>query len=267
MKFTGEIMNTNHSNAVTPLTFCTFTGVDRNTDLERLAEISHNYQSEAKAFNGSQIEWGLLYSPKRQGDPGRYPSMAFLERALVNQDDALRLALHICGSGVTEFLEPFSPAAWLVGMVQSRGGRVQLNFNQSRASVDLERLAFAMSQYPDVTFITQENKANAGVREALSQIGVSNHNVLFDSSGGRGVLCQQWPAPVDVAFGYAGGLGPQTIQAQMLKIIQASEGRPFWIDMEGAIRTKDSHGDDWLDLSLCMALVEKLKFFNFQADA
>jgi hypothetical protein len=79
--------------------------------------------------------------------------------------------------------------------------------------------------------------ASAADRFAAAEI--PNLSYLFDESKGRGVVSDAWPAPPcsDTRFGYAGGLGPHNIGAQ-LHAIGASvaegcgHGHPIWVDME-----------------------------------
>ena len=77
---------------------------------------------------------------------------------------------------------------------------------------------------------------------------------LFDRSGGKGRLPEQWPVPEPSAafVGYSGGLGPETVADALATITrQHPETVQFWIDMEGAIRT-----DDLFDVSKCLRVCE-----------
>jgi phosphoribosylanthranilate isomerase len=86
----------------------------------------------------------------------------------------------------------------------------------------------------------------------------SNHQVLFDQSGGRGIETTEWETPLENKIcGYAGGLGPQNINEQF-SLIQSVADRPFWIDMEGKIRTEDI-----LDLALCKEVLSKVSKVAF----
>jgi len=68
--------------------------------------------------------------------------------------------------------------------------------------------------------------------------------VLFDSSGGRGLAPVSWPAPLPgTTCGYAGGLGPDTLTEQLPLIHTAANGRGYWIDMEGRLRTPEDRFD------------------------
>lgn len=208
---------------------CTFTGADEHTPIESLTGLSMIYPF---------IEWGLLYSPKRQGQPGRYPSVEFLKKQLTELPPYVKLALHICGAGVPALLSGECVVSELVSLIEARGGRVQLNFNIQHGEVSLDQLDEFLGAHPNLHVITQHNLANADVWEALQSN--ANHALLFDGSGGRGILADSWPAPLgEILCGYAGGLGPENLAAQLPLIMSAASGRPFWIDMEGKLRDQD----------------------------
>ena len=66
------------------------------------------------------------------------------------------------------------------------------------------------------------------------------------------------PGPQAKFVGYSGGLGPDTVQTALTAItLQHPEHVPFWIDMEGAIRTEDV-----FDLGKCRSVCELV----FRAD-
>jgi hypothetical protein len=70
----------------------------------------------------------------------------------------------------------------------------------------------------------------------------------------RDRLPARWPIPEPAAtfVGYSGGLGPETVADALTAIKrQHPESVPFWIDMEGAIRT-----DDAFDASKCRQVCE-----------
>lgn len=228
------------------LTHCTLTGVDAKTDLQELADLSAQYPI---------AEWGLLYSPKRQGQPGRYPSIAMLGKALAELPDHVRVALHVCGQGVPDLLAGEATVSGLVARVVGRGGRVQLNFNQTREPIDLAALRGILEANPALKVITQQNEANMSVWAALQ--GIGNHAVLFDSSGGRGILSGQWAHPLSgVSCGYAGGLGRDNLADQLEAIAVAAGPSSTWIDMEGSLRVQDADGHDWLSLEHCADCLE-----------
>lgn len=219
------------------LTHITLTGVDDHTDLAEVARLSKRFPL---------VEWGFLYSPKRQGQGGRYPSVDTLRNAFRRLPEAGRVALHICGAGVPSLLANEPNVAGLVDAVAARGGRVQLNFNHSHDRVDLDALSALLDHYPSLKIITQHNDANEGVWKHLG--GHANHVVLFDSSGGRGIERSTWPAPLlpGIHCGYAGGLGPDNLATELPRIRATAGDQPYWIDMEGKLRSQD----DTFDLQL-----------------
>ena len=101
------------------------------------------------------------------------------------------------------------------------------------------------------TIITQHNDANRDLWQEMKEF--ENHAVLFDKSGGRGQSPEQWSAPLPgVTCGYAGGLGPENLAFELDRIHVAANGSPFWIDMEGKLRT----GSDKFDLDHAKACLD-----------
>lgn len=228
------------------LTHCTLTGVDDATDLSTIAALSRDYPV---------VEWGCLYSPKRQGTPGRYPAVPTLQRILRELPPEVRVALHVCGRGVPDLLTGEPVVLDLVRRLVARQGRLQLNFNLARTPVDFIGLRRLLDRFPTLIVITQHNTANATVWEQLREY--PNHAVLFDASGGNGILPGAWPPPLpELACGYAGGLGPATLYEHLGKISDAAGDRPTWIDMEGALRVEDSAGVDRFNLDRCRFCLE-----------
>ncbi|HEX4584077.1 MAG TPA: hypothetical protein VH183_04555 [Burkholderiaceae bacterium] len=212
-----------------PLTDCTLTGIDETTPLVELAVVSDMYP---------YAEWAFLYSPKRLGTPGRYPSLGRIQRAFRELPRYVRVALHVCGSGVAELLDGEHVVRGLFEQVRTRDGRIQLNFDAGSGEVDLGRLREFMLACASVPFITQHNESNQSVTQALA--GVANHAILFDSSLGRGITPQAWrPATESVACGYAGGLGPENLGLQLPRIYDAAASTRFWISMESRLRDEN----------------------------
>ena len=232
--------------------FVTLTGVDASVGLSTLESLSEQFPF---------AEWAVLYSPKHTGRENRYPPVSTLHKVF----SALRsvhVALHICGDGIGDLLERKPEVTKLVEMIAARSGRVQLNFNQARKQFDLEKFSCLMNEFPSVVFITQHHNANKDVWKALRDI--KNHAVLFDSSGGRGIEQNNWPASFDGVFcGYAGGLGPTRITEELPKIAVAARGTPFWIDMETRIRNED----DLFDIQRATMCLKEAEAFASQRQA
>src|SRR5882757_7463136 len=216
-----------------PLSRCSLTGVDDTTPLVELVAVSDLYPF---------VEWGFLSSPKRQGTRGRYPSVARLRRAFKELPSMVRVALHVCGNGVSQLLGGESVVSGLFEQARTRGGRVQLNFEASGGEVDVAKLRAFMLARPDVTFITQHNDDNARVTAALAD--VPNHAVLLDASLGHDLAPGLWPAALpSVRCGYAGGLGPDKLAQALPRIYGAAGDTDFWIEMGGRLRDADDRFD------------------------
>lgn len=224
----------------------TLTGITHENDAAKARELALKYDF---------LEWGILYSPTRVG--GRYAARNWI----MNNDDMLRLsrkALHLCGQAVPMFLNNNSQ---VTDMLEPELGvrRVQLNFNIIKTPIDLAKLDEEIQQYPWITFITQHNNSNKNV---YKQITASNHQVLFDQSGGNGVSPKAWKKPLkNKICGYAGGLGPGNIHEELGAILSVSPKAPqdFWIDMESKLRINDK-----LDLIYCELVLQSTEAFCYQ---
>lgn len=224
---------------------CTFTGVDSSCDLEEIALLSemHPY-----------VEWAFLYSPKDAGLPGRYPPISSLKLAFSQMPEHVKIALHICDSGVSDLLSGESVVSSLVEDVSKRRGRVQLNFNYQRNPFKIEALQSALERF-DVEFITQHNICNGTVTDHI--IGRPRHSILFDCGGDPVSDPASLPKPLSgISCGYAAGWGPKTLATGMAAIRDVAKGAFPWIDMSTHLRTFDSNGVDWLDLSRCRTCLE-----------
>jgi hypothetical protein len=207
----------------------TFTGLDAATRTHELLALSRDFP----------IEWGILFHPTQEGS-GRYPALAQIR--LVAECD-LKVSAHLCGGYARSIVHGESLPATVVSLL-NRFSRIQIN--TSERGIEPERIARFTGRF--------------GARGILQCRGFEhfpdNTDVdwLFDRSGGKGRLPAQWPVPEPAAtfVGYSGGLGPETV-ADALKAItrQHRESIPFWIDMEGAIRT-----DDVFDVSKCRRVCE-----------
>ena len=224
---------------------CTLTGVDQNTSPARLGQLAHKFP---------KAEFGILFSPERSGLQKRFPTFSGVQSML--DAGQLQWAIHLCGRAVPEFIR-----AAVSRSVEERNcesfrlathpavSRIQLNFAFRRAAFSLSELEAAIRSV-SIPVITQEHRANAAV--SLS-IEVPNHQVLFDASGGRGIETTEWLPPIDgKTCGFAGGLGPATLERSLREIKNVCAGQPFWIDMETRIRDQN----DWLDLDACERVLQ-----------
>lgn len=211
-----------------PPKFITFTGADEHTDVARMLALSSRYP----------IEWGILFSPQRQG-AGRYPPMHWVEELRV-RGHGLRFAAHLCGGYARDAI---------VGMLE--------------LGID-KRLHMFLAACERVQINTASPNLNiAGVAEwaAKNRLRVifqtrttfpddPRVDWLFDASGGRGVTPHAWPSPGPTLEsekrmkGYAGGIRPETV-AGIVKLIGSDCGDGcgaddnYYLDMESGVRDAD----------------------------
>lgn len=218
------------------LDLVTFTGPDDRTDPDALVAIARRYP---------RVEWAVLSSPKRSGGP-RCPSDAWVAR-FVAAATGVRKSAHVADADVDHYIAG-EPA--LLAKITAFD-RVQLNFDQSQAPRSLDALEAALRRSGPLP-ILQHHIGNAAMIDALAARG-ARFAVLFDASSGKGVRPESWPAPLaGIECGYAGGLGPHTIGAELPRIAAAAAGRTFWIDMASSVRDP---ADDRFDLTRCEAVL------------
>ena len=207
--------------------FVTFTGIDARTDLDRVRALSRAYP----------IEWGILFSPKKQGLAPRYPEQGLIHVAVseLQDDPAIKLAAHLCGMHSAKIMSGMEPGIDLSGF-----NRTQIN----TVKPDVDKIE-AFAQRHSILAITQHRTLRFPDDDRILW--------LYDCSGGRGDLPDKgWPLhpEEDRIVGYAGGLNPENVARINDEI--APTGR-YWLDMESGIRT-----DDWLDLDKCEAVCRAL---------
>lgn len=224
---------------------CTFTGIDEQVNLSQLKDVSKQYPF---------IEWGILFSTAEKAafSRNRYPNFDWFSKNIetlksMADETGVGLSLHVCGKETKNLLE-MQPSFLLD--ILPYFNRVQINFRYKEHNI--QEIDNLLKQYPNILFITQHNKVN---QDLYQKINNANHQVLFDLSGGRGIVAEEWIKPLEnKVCGYAGGLGPENIMIELEKIAQVVQNHNFWIDMEGKVRT-----DDNLDLLKCMFVAEQVQ--------
>lgn len=202
----------------------TFTGADPSSSADDLIGLLRRDR---------RLELAFLYSEKRAGS-GRYPPAEWIAQTARKIEQTLgfgRVALHICGGAVFKLIkgERIDPALGSLWPFQ----RIQLN-----GKFGIEEgghLRRWIGDWHGGHVITQYD-SNPDLHEAIRR---PSHKVLFDSSGGRGIARKEWPRHLgDWGCGYAGGLGPDNLVAELPRIAAAAEGalEGFWIDMESKLR-------------------------------
>jgi hypothetical protein len=235
----------------------TFTGADDSVDARDLAAFS------AQGNNQRAIEWGILVSASQEGAP-RFPTRKRLvEIACALASTPGHLSLHVCGRWVREILlgnwRPLIDhyGDELLGLFD----RVQLNFHGDPHGVS-ESFYAAARELCDAQLwqqiIVQMDGMNDQVLTRLHHRGVPAAP-LFDLSGGLGILPAEWnPALPGFYCGYAGGLGPDNIAAELPRIHAAARGAAYWIDMETRVRSAD---DRTFSLAACQSVLDQVEVF------
>jgi hypothetical protein len=187
--------------------FITFTGADDETSVTGMRDLSASYP----------IEWGILFSPQRQGNEPRYPSRSAIARF---EASGLRLAAHLCGGHSVRIMDRQAP---VVPADLATFSRIQVN----HSNPDPARIAEFSATY---------GRRCIAQSRSLEFPGDERVDWLFDASGGRGMSPLFWPKHPGRPVGYAGGLGPDNVEAAVGVIGAEST---YWIDMESRIREDD----------------------------
>lgn len=237
------------------LQYCTFTGVDIYTDVDRLLRLSKKYPF---------VEWGILYSDSRAATENKYGLLSWVENTVnLLRMNGAKVAVHLCGSAVKQFVFKRTNLIQLATIAD----RVQLNLpvDANLTTFDLVRVAHYLKKITKVQLVLQANDANMRHCQKLSRItNEKPYAFLFDSSGGRGISPGKWPSlggddehelsRNNALLGFAGGLGVDNISTELKAILDRAHGKPFWIDMESKVRTTD----DRFDLDAVEAVLEKV---------
>ena len=233
----------------------TFTGVDNSIDPYLLFSMDQHLLS--------MVEWGVLvkkfdhYSSPRWPDKKWIGELAELYRRSTEKVKP-KFSLHLCGGYLTNVL---------MGQTSLRGDllsldcsdifeRVQLNTHGEPA---IWRNKFFSDIPKDMEVIVQYDGVNGGLLAAMKDEGIS-HSALFDLSHGGGVLPDVWPEALPYTrCGWAGGLGPDNLEQQLVIIDRLSSSRKQqdWVDCETKVRTFPGRRD--FDMK---AVMEMIRIFN-----
>jgi hypothetical protein len=192
----------------------TLTGLD-----ERVKITDLNYP------NGAHTEYGILLSANTK-NRNRYPSISWIYD-FVNSSQGGNFAIHLCGQ------EAISNA--LKG--DYRGILHQVERIQVNGKVSKEQLEQFCHIFKSKIIITQHVPYNY----ELLDLPLSNHALLVDASGGKGILPKGWVDPKTTKpYGFAGGLNSDNLEEQLEKIVPLSNKRT-WIDLESGLRNKEDY--------------------------
>lgn len=244
----------------------TVTGADDSIQPTDLLSIT-----EAYPF----VEWGILFSKSSEGR-ARFPTHKWVQHLIgavllmdLENSEAVhpKFSAHLCGRWVRDFCNGTPSVVRDIGSLLCLFERMQLNFhsfvhtikydafNYVLGMVEGNKIACANPTQNDqhVQFIFQLDNVNDGILDISCKSGVDAVG-LFDLSGGAGVLPDTWPTS-DHYMGYAGGLSPENVAAQ-IALIEPLCNTDIWIDAETHLR---SDNDAQFDLDKVVAFLEAAK--------
>lgn len=208
------------------------TGADNSVKPHQLIEIAKEYPF---------VEFGILLSKSSMGNV-RFPSKPWLTELVETcQGEGISFAGHICGSWVKEILLGKWPSEAFTDIhpdFQKLFNRFQLNTHGQKHSLspDLSNILYNL-KCNGQTVIFQYDNVNTAMINVMS-LNNTNTSALFDLSHGAGVLPSEWPTPLSIPCGYAGGLSPMNVAGQIEKISGIVGDAEIWIDAETHLYSK-----------------------------
>lgn len=226
------------------------TGADDSIDPQDLIALTRKYPF---------VEWGILMSKSSEGG-SRFPSANWLRRLVdafgptseAGNIGVNKFCAHLCGRWVRDLMIGDSTPLGIHGHIldSTLFHRVQLNFHASRHQVNDS--AFKVLFRIGKQIIFQMDEVNEELMWKARDKAV-DAVPLFDTSGGAGIVPKDWPKPFDEVFcGYAGGLGPDNISKELLRIQDAVGDATIWIDMETKIRSSNDQMFDLKKVEECL---------------
>ena len=216
------------------LEILTFTGVDARTDLDRAMAIAQHYP---------RVEFGVLVGSQPGADLSIFPPADTVkELQALGEWRGVKTAIHLCGRWSREVMSADGPPGHTYELCKGFG-RVQVNLHGDFLDPShIDAHAAAVRRFAETLA-----SANSDIRVILqhrgpwAEVPIKHPLVeyLFDRSGGAGrAAFHEWPAPVDheTRYGYAGGIGPDTI-GQAMAFVNGWPTVSMWLDMEGRVRT------------------------------
>jgi len=235
----------------------TITGADCSINPRDLVALSKEF---------SFVEWGILVSAS-QGTAEknhifvpRFPDREWIEDLKkVALQHPMQLSMHVCGRWVRQLLlGKVDMPEWLIHGPTFR--RIQLNFHAEDTPCEPQEFYLALLALGHRQYIFQidgvvGNKHLEAVYAENDDKFTIDAVPLFDVSGGAGTLPKEWPKPqYNVYCGYAGGLGPETLETQLPLIAEAAGKAQIWVDMETKVRSEDDKQFDLGKVRKCLEI-------------
>lgn len=207
------------------LQYCSITGADDAVNIADLTQMAQEYPF---------VEWAILWLPALSGQP-RCPSRAWIEK-FSSSYQGQHTAMHLCGQGLLDFIAGDQNVLDLMTGFR----RIQLNliFGNLDGQYSESDLITQIKAHPQWEFVIQYTDDKKHLLPLLANI--PNHTILFDTSAGRGISPDSWPAPIPGhVCGYAGGINPDNVARNLEMVARVANDQTTWIDMESGVRTND----------------------------
>lgn len=243
----------------------TITGADDSVDPNDLAAISKDFPF---------VEWGILFSKKRQGQMPRYPSYDWLAKLyLATRKYFVRTSAHLCGDHVPHFMGGLGDDGEGFGEAPLKDHLKEFNRIQLNGFGDLhpppgmrlpEHFIYKLSEKegPQVIIQIGDGKTHK-MAGAMALVFGNRVAALYDRSGGEGIpIGGMLPEPPTetIFMAYAGGVSALNARNLVQQIISESFSLSrfenfFGLDMETNARSTD---DKTFDLKKCVAVLESV---------
>ena len=227
----------------------TFTGIDKNTDIEQLYKLARDYP---------KVEFGFLsFLDYKNTKKNQCNDPAILKKY---RNKGLSLSLHVCGSLNDHLMKTgdWSEIKQFMGVYFPLFDRVQLNISHRFKKREDGKWKITVPEGISEVIIQQRRTDAMPIYQWYldEQDEVDGKiTILLDDSSGWGRFTGT-PKTLALPYvGYAGGLNPGNV----LEMVSSLEADPnvqnYWIDMQSGVRTED----DWFSVELCQKVCEQLK--------
>lgn len=214
------------------ITKATITGADDTVEMKNLLPLIERFPFS---------EWGILVSANGEGK-SRFPSRAWIRDFLSELPPSANVCVHLCGRWVRDLLHDgkldFRDGYdGLMRELYGRAQRIQLNFHAITHEAG-ERFPEALDE-----IMAGDGKAVIFQLDDVNDDLYYQHaspfvHPLFDRSGGAGVEFP-WKRINALYAGYAGGLKPSELPAQLDRIAAAVGEQTVWVDIETHVRVHE----------------------------
>lgn len=210
------------------LKIITFTGIDEDTHLEHLYSLSSIRDN---------IEWGILYSPTKQGKDDRYPSEIFIKDFIQFAiENNMKFAVHMCGNAVSDILFNETIPVFENKYIRDSNSNIRIQLNRKFKKKEYDNIFEVLHWYRHLNFIILNNEINKNLCNEIQKMNyLTNTHFLYDESGGNGKETEMYPEAIKHYHGYSGGLGIHNIKGK-IKTFEKISSSDYWIDMESNIR-------------------------------